>query len=84
MIRPQVMTEESAERLRRAIARRDGFRPGTKRHWLATCEVRTIQDDLVAAGLAWALASDTDRRDAAVVPDTEHVMQTRSGEPGSR
>ena len=84
MIRPRVLADESAEQLRRAIARRDGFRPGTKRHWLATCEVRAIQNRLVGTGLAGASVAGTDRRDVPVVPEAGHVMQTRSAEPGSR
>jgi hypothetical protein len=84
MIRPQVLAEESAEQLRRAIARRDGFRPGTKRHWLATCEVRAIQNELVGAGLAWSPVAGTARGDAAVATDPDHLMHARSVEPGAR
>jgi hypothetical protein len=83
MIRPQVLADESAERLRRAIARRDAFPPGTRRHWLATCEVRAIQNGLVGTGLAWASVAGTEGHDLPVAPDTGLVTPTPSGESGS-
>lgn len=47
MIRQQSSDNGISERLREAIARRNGLRPGSRRHWQAECEVRVLQNALV-------------------------------------
>jgi hypothetical protein len=64
---PTQTAGQLSARLRDAIAHRDRQRPGSPAHWRATCEVRVLQQQLVAA-----LAGD-----GTAAPGTDHLPAAR-------
>ena len=46
---PALTAGQLSARLRDAIAHRDRQRPGSPAHWRAVCDVRALQQELVAA-----------------------------------